>query len=58
MPVATPRVVGGSASNAYEYPFFATLLDTSRGPTVRDQHFCGGALISPFWVLTVRSTTH
>lgn len=49
---ARPRIVGGTESTPGAYPWMALLASSSGGGTLFDRHFCGGALISPQWVLT------
>jgi secreted trypsin-like serine protease len=42
----TPRIVGGVVAGTTEFPFIASLHDSSGG------HYCGGSLIAKHWVLT------
>jgi len=48
----SPRVVGGSTTTAFSYPFIANLILPGAGPDLRYQHTCGGTLIAPKWVMT------
>ncbi|TGP58638.1 trypsin-like serine protease, partial [bacterium M00.F.Ca.ET.229.01.1.1] len=47
-----PRVIGGEAALAGEYPFMVSIQGIFDGDSDHDRHFCGGTLISPSWVLT------
>src|SRR5687767_15632513 len=40
------HIVGGNVTDVNEYRFIASLR------TAMDQHFCGGTLIAPNWVMT------
>ncbi len=46
------EIVGGHHVGTSEYPFIAALLDKRRGDSAREQHICGGTLISINTVLT------
>jgi len=50
--VRQPRIVGGVDAPAKAYPFIASLQMKVPGTRLNDNHFCGGSLISPSWVLT------
>jgi secreted trypsin-like serine protease len=47
-----PRVVGGQPAQDGEYRFMASLQYDRGKTTPRQDHFCGGTLISPYHVLT------
>ncbi|WP_295571356.1 serine protease [uncultured Stenotrophomonas sp.] len=47
-----PRIIGGEAADAGQYPFMVSIQRLSRGDSGYDRHWCGGTLISPSWVLT------
>src|SRR4051794_17280851 len=47
-----PRVVGGTPVANGQYAFQAALLGLPFGPTALDQQYCGGSLISAYYVLT------
>ncbi|MGE6332626.1 S1 family peptidase [Stenotrophomonas sp. NPDC077659] len=47
-----PRIIGGEAAQAGEYPFMVSIQSVSGGDSDHARHFCGGTLISPSWVLT------
>lgn len=51
-PRQAPRIIGGAAAEAGQYPFMVSLQGLLYGETDHDRHFCGGTLISPSWVLT------
>jgi hypothetical protein len=44
-------IVGGGPADPGEYPYQAALV-VSWSPNSRDGQFCGGSVISPYWVLT------
>ena len=49
---AAPRIVGGAEVDpALKYPFMAALV-TRSNPNAFAGQLCGGAVISPYWVLT------
>ena len=47
-----PRIIGGEAAPAGEYPFMVSIQGIFDGDSDHGRHFCGGTLISPSWVLT------
>lgn len=49
LPVRT--IVGGSEAERNSWPFIVTLVSAHTENLV-DGHFCGGALISPYWVIS------
>jgi secreted trypsin-like serine protease len=52
-PAEEPRITGGTAVPEGRYPFMAALLDTRLAHEDElFQHFCGGSLIAPTYVLT------
>ncbi len=50
-PVARPMVIGGSKSPNGAYPWMVALLAKYDGHATKE-HFCGGTLIAPQWVMT------
>jgi len=48
----SPLIVGGTAAPAGKYPWFTMLLFMSNGGSEENIFGCGGALVSPEWVLT------
>ena len=49
---AAPRIIGGEDAPTGVYPFMVSIQVPAVGDTPRQQHWCGGTLISPSWVLT------
>ncbi|MBJ7516170.1 MAG: serine protease [Stenotrophomonas sp.] len=47
-----PTIIGGSDAPIDAYPFMVSIQVPEVGDTPRAQHWCGGTLISPSWVLT------
>ncbi|MFL0338743.1 S1 family peptidase [Stenotrophomonas maltophilia] len=47
-----PRIIGGEAAPAGEYPFMLSIQRLSLGDSDHGRHWCGATLISPSWVLT------
>ena len=43
--IKTFQIVDGTESEVHEYPWMVSLQ-------ARGQHFCGGTLVAPNWVLT------
>lgn len=48
VPVISPRIVGGSNSEASQWPSMVSIKQSSGSKS----HFCGATLIAPQWVLT------
>ena len=46
------RIINGAAASSQQFTFAATLLDISLGASLRVQHFCGGTLIAPSYMVT------
>ncbi|HFF6218547.1 MULTISPECIES: serine protease [Stenotrophomonas] len=51
-PREAPRIIGGEAAQAGEYPFMVSIQRLSSGDSDHDRHWCGATLISPSWILT------
>ena len=49
---AAPLIIGGEDAPIGVYPFMVSIQVPTIGDTPRQQHWCGGTLISPSWVLT------
>ncbi|CAG2101657.1 unnamed protein product [Medioppia subpectinata] len=53
--LASSRIIGGQKARSGEFPWMASIhIAKPSGDETIDQ-YCGGAIISPYWVLTVAS---